>query len=793
MKYGYFDLENKEYIINNVDTPLPWINYLTNGDLFSIISNYGGGYSFYKDAKLRRITRFSYNTPNRDNNGRMIYIDDGKEIFSPCFYPTKTKLDLYECHVGLNYTRFVSKKNDIDMNLLCFIPQDANVEINKLTLTNLSNVKKELIVTSAVEFCLWDANDDMTNFQRNFSTGEVEIEENVVYHKTEYRERRNHYSFYAVNQSIDSFSSDRDTFLGKHRDYTLPIEVENKKLSNKVCSGWSPIAAFQKKIILKPGEKISLVYLLGYVENKDEEKFESKGVINKKTAHSIIKKYSDEKNIDIAFKQLCNKWNNLLSIYNVSSNDKKFDTMVNVFNQYQCMMTYYLSRSASYYESGIGRGMGFRDSCQDLMGFVHLKPELARERILDIASIMKEDGSTYHQYQPLDKKGNSDIGSGFNDDSLWLIGAVYSYLSETGDFSILNENIPFNSDKNNLSSLFNHLEKAYSFTIKNLGPHGLPLIGHADWNDCLNLNCFSDKPGQSFQCFEGKDSGVAESVFIAGLFVKYGYQFADICKKTGHSYEHILDNIKVMKETVKKYGFEEDHFLRAYDSFGNKVGSYDNEEGQIYIEPQGMCVMASIGLDDGTATKALDTVYHKLNSKYGICLLTPCYSKYHLELGEISSYPQGYKENGGIFCHNNPWIIIAECMNNNPERAFEYYKKITPTYIEDISDVHRTEPYVYSQMIAGVEAPNFGEAKNSWLTGTSAWSFVAVSQYILGIRPTLDGLLIEPKLPDSITCVNIIRKFKNKVIHLTISNKNSTKFLSNEELERSEGDIYVNL
>ncbi len=792
MKYGEFDLKNKEYIINSVDTPLPWINYLTNGELFSLISNYGGGYSFYKDAKLRRITRFTYNSPTRDNNGRMLYINDGEEIFSPCFYPSKTPLDFYSCHVGLNYTRFVSKKNNISMDLLCFIPQDMNVEINKLVIKNDSEQTKNLVITSAIEFCLWNAMDDMTNFQRNFSTGEVEIENNVIYHKTEYRERRNHYAFYATNDS-DTYETDRDTFLGKHHDYNAPIEVINNQLSNKICSGWSPIGAFQKKITLKPNEEITLIYLLGYVENKEEEKFIAPNIINKVHAYEIIDKYLNVSNIDKAFNNLKEQWDLTLSTYQIKSSDERLDTMVNVFNQYQCMMTYYLSRSASYYESGIGRGMGFRDSCQDLLGFVHLKPELARQRILDIASIMKIDGSTWHQYQPLDKKGNADIGGGFNDDSLWLIAATYAYLAETGDYSVLNEKIAYNSSDTLNGSLLEHLEHAYQYTLDHLGPHGLPLIGHADWNDCLNLNCFSKEPGQSFQCFEGKDTGVAESIFIAAMFVKYGQEYSEILRHINKPYETAVEQVNKMREAIYQYGYDVDHFLRAYDAFGHKVGSYENKEGQVYIEPQGMCVMAHLGLENGLASKALKTVDEKLNSKYGICLLTPCYSQYHLELGEITSYPQGYKENGGIFCHNNPWIMIAECINNNPEKAFEYYQKITPSYIQDISDIHKTEPYVYSQMIAGQEAINFGEAKNSWLTGTSAWTFVAVSQYILGVRPTLDGLLIEPKLPKDINNVCVVRKFKGHTIHINMQNKNAFKLLTNDEINKGEENIYVNL
>ena len=790
MKYGYFDGLNKEYVITTYNTPLPWINYLSNGKTFSLISNLGGGYTYFKDAKLRRITRFEYNSIEGDNRGRMIYIKDGKDVFSPTFFPSKTPVDSYECHVGLNYLRFISSKNNLEMNLLCFIPLNDNVEINKLILRNKSNETKKISLISGVEFCLWNALDDMTNFQRNLSTGEVEVVNNTIFHKTEYRERRNHFAYYSVNKDISSFSTARHHFVGKFRSYQNPIGVDSNELDNYVCHGYSPVAFFKNKIELKPNEEITIVYQLGYFENDKNNKFDKDGNINKVEVNKLIEKYKSVDNVDKAFNELNKHWDNLLNKYHIETSDEKLANMVNIFHPYQCVMTYHLSRSASYYESGIGRGMGFRDSCQDLLGFVHLLPNEARSRILDLASIMFEDGSTYHQYQPLDKKGNADIGGGFNDDPLWIIAATYAYLAETGDYSILDEIIPFNNDENNKTSLLKHLDAAFNYIATHKGPHGLPLIGHADWNDCLNLNCFSDEPGESFQVHQGKDTGIAESVFIAGMFVKYGKEYAEILSKKNIDNNAALSLVKEMEENIIKYGYEKDHFLRAYDAFGNKVGSYTNKEGQIYIEPQGMCVMAGVGLNNGLASKALDVVYEKLNTKYGICLLTPCYTTYHIELGEITSYPQGYKENGGIFSHNNPWIIIAECLNDNVARALTYYKEITPTYIEDISDIHQTEPYAYSQMVAGKETPDHGTAKNSWLTGTASWTYVAVSQYILGIRPTLNGLVIDPKIEDE---MDIQRIYKGKKIHVHLNaGKHKPVILHDEDLNK-EGDIYVAL
>ncbi|MBQ0070293.1 MAG: glycosyl transferase, partial [Spirochaetales bacterium] len=518
--------------------------------------------------------------------------------------------------------------------------------------------------------------------------------------------------------------------------------------------------ALENKFTLLPGEEKTLVFLLGYIENKDEEKWESRGVINKEKAHLMQDKYSSEALVEEKLQELKDYWTGLLQSYSVKTGDEKFDRMVNIWNQYQCMVTFNMSRSASYYESGIGRGMGFRDSCQDLLGFMHIIPGRARQRIIDIASIQFEDGSTYHQYQPLDKKGNADIGGGFNDDPLWLVACTYSYLAETGDYSILEELVPFNNDMSVAKPLLEHLKRSVYYTVEHKGPHGLPLIGRADWNDCLNLNCFSSTPGESFQTCSNFESGKAESVFIAGLFVKYAKQYVEILEKLGKTEEakDVEKEIAAITEATVTAGWDGEWFVRAYDAFENPVGSHVCDDGKIYIEPQGMCVMAGIGVEDGKAEKALKRVEKYLDTKYGIVLLQPAYKDYHLNLGEVSSYPPGYKENAGIFCHNNPWVSCAEAVVGHGDRAFEIYRKICPAYTEEISEIHRTEPYIYCQMVAGKDAQNFGEGKNSWLTGCAAWTFVNASQFILGVTPKLNGLEINPCLPKEIASFTGTRK-----------------------------------
>lgn len=791
MKYGHFDDKNREYVIDTPKTPLPWINYLGTNGFFSLISNTAGGYCFYRDAKHRRILRYRYNNVPADNGGRYFYINDDGDCWTPSYMPMKKELDSYSCRHGMGYTVISGERNGIKAEQTFFVPVNDNCEIHRVKITNYSDGDKNISLFSFVEFCLWNAQDDMLNYQRNLNTAEVEIEGSCIYHKTEYRERRNHYAFYNVNSAIDGFETDRDTFLGAFNGFDSPVVVTEKKSRNSVASGWYPIASHRIDVNLAPGEGKEYIFVLGYIENEKDKKFDSLNVINKTKAHEMMKKFDTSAKCDAAFAELKEYWDKLLSIYSIESNDEKLDRMVNIWNPYQCMVTFNMSRSASYYESGIGRGMGFRDSNQDLLGFVHQIPERARERIIDIASTQFEDGSAYHQYQPLNKRGNNEIGSGFNDDPLWLILGTIAYIKETGDMSILDESVPFDNDESKAVSLLEHLDRSFDHVVNNLGPHGLPLIGRADWNDCLNLNCFSTEPDESFQTYGTADGRVAESVMIAGMFVFIGKQFAELYRKIGNSEkaEYISAWTDKMTDTIEREAYDGEWFIRAYDAFGNKVGSKECAEGKIFIESQGFCVMAGVGKDDGKAKATLDSVQKHLECEYGIVLNQPAYTTYHEELGEISSYPPGYKENAGIFCHNNPWIMIAETVIGRAERAFEIYKKIAPAYIENISEIHRTEPYVYSQMVAGKDAVRMGEAKNSWLTGTAAWNYYAVSQYILGIRPEFDGLRIEPCVSADITEFTVTRFFRGTRYNITVTNSNSDKI----EIKTDNGSVDGNI
>ena len=788
MKFGHFDDAKREYVITTPRTPYPWINYLGTQGFFSLISNTAGGYSFYKDARLRRITRYRYNNVPIDMGGRYFYINDNGTIWNPGWSPVKTELDAYECRHGMGYTVITGKKNDLKAEVTFFVPQDYDGEVQQVVLTNEGNASKTFKFWSFAEWCLWDAQDDSNNFQRNFSTGRVEIKDSVIYHKTEYRDRRNHYAFYSVNDKIDGYDTDRDSFIGLYNGFGDPQAVTEGKAYNSFADGWAPIASHYKEITLKAGETKTLVFVLGYVEMPQDQKFEADGkTINKVKALEMIEKFNTPEKFAAGMKDLKAYWDKLLGILTVDTPEDKVNRMVNIWNQYQCMVTFNLSRSASYFESGIGRGMGFRDSNQDILGFVHQIPDRAKERIIDIASTQFPDGGCYHQYSPLTKKGNADIGGDFSDDPLWLILSVSAYIKESGDWSILDEMVPYDNDMSKAQTMLEHLKVSFYHIVNNLGPHGLPLAMRADWNDCINLSCFSDTPGESFQTYtnpkfkaEGGYSKVAESVFVAALFTFAGPNYVSILNHVGKKDEAAKAQAEIdkMKKVMMESAWDGNWFIRAYDANGEKMGSKDCEESKIFIEPQGFAIMSDI--DKDATEKTLKAIDENLNCEFGLVLNYPAFTKYHVQYGEISTYPQGYKENGGIFTHNNAWIICAAAYAGKGDQAFKYYSEIAPSYTEETSDIHKTEPYVYGQMIGGKEAgsdignggKNYGQGKNSWLTGTAAWNMVAISQYILGIKPDFDGLMVNPSIPSSWDGFKATRLFRGAKYNITIKNPN---------------------
>jgi cellobiose phosphorylase len=773
-RFGRFDDTAREYVITRPDTPLPWINYLGNEEFFGIITNTGAGYAFFRDARFRRLIRYRYNNAPLDVGGRFLYVRDARsgDWWSPTWQPSRTDLEDFQCRHGLGYTVIGSRREGIRCESLFFVPVAQTLEIWRVRLTNERPEPADLSLFGAAEFCLWDAWDDATNFQRNYSTGEVEVVDGVIFHRTEYRERRNHLAYLACSAQPTGFDTRRDAFLGPYRGWDRPVAVERGRSGNSIAHGWAPCGSLQVDRTLGPSETAEVVFLLGYTENPPDAKFDPPGSQTIRTAgvRPVVERFTRAEEVEAALGEVRASWSDLLEILQVGTPNEHADRMVNVWNPYQNMVTFNLSRSASLFESGVGRGIGFRDSSQDLLGFVHMVPGRARQRILDLAGTQLPSGGAYHQYQPLTKRGNDDIGSGFNDDPLWLIIAVAAYVKETGDRGILDQAVPYDNEPGSESPLYEHLQRAIRYTLDRLGPHGLPLIGRADWNDCLNLNAFSETPGESFQTVENREGGVAESVFIAGLFAAAAKELAALAALHGRAEDaEAAREARVrMISVVGEHAWDGDWFRRAYDHAGAVIGSTENDEGRIFIEPQGMCVMGGIGIDDGRAELALASVAEHLATPHGIVLLQPAYTRYRVELGEITSYPPGYKENAGVFCHTNPWIVIAETLVGNGDRAFDYYLRINPSAREPISDVHRCEPYVYAQMIAGKDAPTHGEAKNSWLTGTAAWNYVAMTQWILGIRPEHDGLRIDPCLPSDWEGFTAVRRFRDATYRIDV-------------------------
>jgi cellobiose phosphorylase len=770
-RFGRFDDSAREYVISRPDTPLPWINYLGTEGLFSIISNTAAGYSFYKDARLRRLLRYRYNAP-ADPGGRYLYLRDdvSGSFWSPTWRPTQDELEDYRCRHGMGYTIIGSQREGIDVETTYFVPLTETVEIWRTRVVNHRASTAQLSLFGAVEFCLWDAWDDATNLQRNFSTGEVEVQGRTIFHKTEYRERRNHFAYFACSGDLRGFDTQRDAFLGPYRGWDRPVALERGSCSGSIAHGWAPCGVHHAAIELGPGESSEIVFLLGYAENPPDAKFDPSGHLDKGGVQEEIDRYLRVGEVDSVFTELREGWSATLGALQVSTPDEHVDRSVNIWSQYQCMATFNLSRSASGFDTGVGRGMGFRDSSQDLLGFVHMVPARARERLLDLAATQLESGGAYHQYQPLTKRGNDAVGSGFNDDPHWLILAVAAYIKETGDVDVLSERVPYDNRPGTETPLYEHLQRALRYTLDRLGPHGLPLIGRADWNDCLNLNAFSEEPGESFQTVENRDGGVAESVFIAGLMCLSAEELAALAELRGEAddAETCRTARAQMLDAIAEHGWDGEWFRRAYDYFGDVIGSESNDEGRIFVEPQGMCVMGGSGIDDGRARAALDSVAKHLASPHGIALVKPAFTTYDKKLGEITSYPPGYKENGGVFCHTNPWIVIAHTLVDDPDRALDFYLRINPSAREEVSEVHRCEPYVYAQMIAGPEAPSHGEAKNSWLTGAVAWNLVAITQWILGIRPEHDGLRIDPCLPAHWPGFSATRTFRGATYEIVV-------------------------
>lgn len=744
MRYGYFDDKEKEFVITRPDTPTPWINYLGCDEYCALISNTAGGYSFHRDPKDRRITRFRYNNVPVDRPGRYIYLRDelSGDYWSGAWQPVlKDQGYKYECRHGLGYTLIKSKYAGISTETLYFVPIGENLEFWALKVKNDSKKVRRLKIFTYLEFCLWHAEMDMTDFQYALNIASAVNEGDLIFHQTGYAPKsgRCGLAYFGSNKKISGYDCDRETFIGPYRSEGDPLAVEKGRSFGSAASGGNPIASVSVNMTLKSGEEKEMIFTLGVAETKEE-------------ARATHKKYISEKSVYQKLDELKSYWSEYLSHYEAKTPDPEVNSMVNIWNQYQCRTTFNWSRFASYYEAGIGRGMGFRDSNQDTIGVVHTIPDKVRVRIKELASNQFKNGSSYHKFFPLTKTGEK---GGYSDDPLWLILSTSAYVKETGDIGFLNEKVKYvDADP---EPMYEHLKRAIDFVLSEKGPEGFTLMRFADWNDCLNL---------------GYDNEVAETTWVPEFLYLEIREFLTIAEflDKDEDFEKYGEIAKKIKDNFEKKAWDGSWYLRGIDKYGDPVGSAKSKEGgNIDMLPQVWAVMSGIASGDRAVT-CMDMVKKYLDTKYGIMLIDPPYTEYDEKLGAVTTFAPGLKENGGIFCHSNPWAMIAETILGRGEESFKYYKKILPPTKNRIADIHLTECYVYSQFITGRSNANFGRARNSWLTGSAAWNFIAIADYILGIRPDYNGLVIDPCIPKKWKGFTVKRRFRGAFYNIEVKN-----------------------
>ncbi len=764
MQYGYFDDAAREYVITNPKTPVKWINYIGTLGFGGFVDHTGGALICKGDPSLNRIVKYIQQMPNFDFKGETLYIrfkQDGKyKVFSPFYVPTLDKYDKYECHVGMGYIRIVSEFYGIRTECTIFVPIDEQVEIRDIRVTNISGEEKQIDVIPVIEYTHFDAVKQFTNAdwvpQTMTSKCHTDGKGLRVLSQYAFMLRDTRINYFTSNYPVDSFETDRKRFLGdnEYGTWASPVSLQKDQLDNYQAYRGDNIAALLHKLgSLKPGEQKRIVTQLGQKESIE-------------AAMPEIERLRDTSKIDAVFGKLKSFWDDYLSLMQVNTPDAGMNSMINVHNTRQCFITYNWSRYLSYYQLGMGtRGLGFRDSSQDVMGVVDRMPQEAKKLIVKLLSVQNQNGSAMHQFNPLSMEATNgdahempDRPQFYGDDHLWIVLAVTAYLKETGDMAFLQEKIPFyqkNKDNKPVESapVLEHLIRAMKFTKENSGKHKLPLLGFADWNDCVNL-----------------PTG-AESLFNAHLYGKALQEMIELSESLGEKkwQEQYSADYEAMKSNVNESAWDGEWYVRYFDADGTPLGSDSNSHGKIYLNGQSWAVMSGFATEE-RGKKAMDSARAMLNTSKGIKLSTPGFNGYDPTKGGITTYPPGAKENGGIFLHTNPWVMIAETILGNGDRAFEYYDQINPAKKNDIIDEYECEPYVYPQNILGDEHPQFGLARNSWLSGTSSWTYQASTKYILGIMPKYNGFVVDPCIPKSWDGFSVQRKFRGADYKVTVKN-----------------------
>ena len=782
----FFDDEKREYVITNPKTPTKWINYI--GTLaFGGFVDHTGGALICADPALNRITKYIAQMPASDFKGETLYVrihsptptrslrgegvplspsgrgvgGDGYRVFSPYFVPTLDPYDLYECHVGLGYTRIVSEFYGVRADVTIFVPLGETCVIRDIEITNVSDAPVEVDAIPVVEYTHPDSLKQLTNADwvpQTMTSKAVRDEQgSVILIQYPFMLRDIRINYFTSNPPVSSFDSDRKKFLGdnEYGTWANPLSLRRPELSNSEALRGDNIGALMHHLgVLEPGETKRIITQLGQAESVEEQ------------ALPRIEHFRDEGNVERALEELAHFWDGYLGKLQVETPDAAMNRMLNVHNPRQCHTTKNWSRYLSLYQLGYGaRGIGFRDSSQDVMGVLAQMPREGKALIQQLLSVQKRNGSAMHQFNPLtmvasegDSLEREDLPHYYSDDHLWIILAVCAYLKETGDLAFLDEVIPYyEKDKQERplesGTVLDHLTRGVEFTQDDVGAHGLPLLGFADWNDTVNLR-------------QG-----AESLFTANLYGKALLEMIDLVRHLGDaaSAEQYAAYYSEMKERVNQCAWDGEWYIRYFDWDGTPLGSRTNDKGQIYINGQSWPVISGFATPE-RARRALDSLRARLNTPSGIKISAPGFNGFDPKRGGITTYPPGAKENGGIFLHTNPWVMIAETLMGDGDRAFEYYNQINPAAKNDRIDEYECEPYVYAQNILGDEHPQFGLARNSWLSGTASWTYQAGTQYILGIRPTFDGLMVDPCIPRAWDGFTVTREFRGAVYHITVEN-----------------------
>ena len=748
--YGYHDIENREYVITRPDTPTPWINYLGEGRYGGIISNTAGGFSFDRDPRNRRVSRYRYNSIPQDQPGRYVYLrdQDSGEFWSPTWQPVVDKtLDSFECRHGAAYTKIISMYKKTVAEILYFVPPTSEDEVCPcelwvMRIKNEDSCIKKLRCFSYVEFSFYDAIIDTTNLDWGGHIVHSMLKDDIILTSTQFRDTT---TFFSSSRKPSGFDTDREIFLGRYRDLSNPVVVETGKPKNSKAPRGNNIGSLCHDIVLKPGEETELVYIMGVTDKPS-------------MIQSVVKHYQNTEAVQSALRALKEDWDKYLSTFTVDTPDPNMNIMLNFWNAVQCRANLYWSRFVSGYDTGLGRGMGTRDSAQDTLGTVHNLPDHAKDTLTMLWKLQYPDGHAWHQVFPLTGEGGAGLAEEipewpqwFSDDHLWLVIGTCGYLKETGDYAYLGEKISYYEGDE--VTVWEHMLQAFEFTLNHLGPQGLPRIGFSDWNDTMNID---------------HGSGQAESVWTGMQFCYALLQIKELCLALGKTEDaqRFSQLHAEMANVINQTAWDGEWFTRAYDDKGKPVGVKSETYNQISLNPQTWSVMAELG-DQKQAKQAMASAHKKLNTPYGLKLMTPPYNEYQRRIQGTTTFPPGAKENGGIFCHANTWAIVAAAGLGLPDLAYQYYTQISPLSRTD-ADVYLAEPYVYCQNICSPEHPNAGMGRNTWLTGTSSWTYVAGTQWILGIRPTYQGLQIAPVIPDNWQGFTAVRIFRDVSYHITV-------------------------